>query len=373
MPRYGPWQEGLVHSLRVTRDRSGIWETPGPWPDEMPYVETTYISARPLGNSANVHGPPSPAGNARYLADRSLLGEAWDCAFSHTRVGSPLNQLWWPESGDPNWAALCAPLSNERAFGQRSPFGQLGATRTYSFSVGGGDRAQWDLQLQTLRLSFDPVQRASGDLAPPQAQWPDGAVDVEFEPGPVTLEGISYHGVDWTPDTVLSSDPLTFIRLWRDGERLDQDPLVSHDPQQLWWPDAPGQNLFASPNNISMWPRIRQVAHGDTVSLDDWLEPIGISDGARSHLQFLWVMPAWMTGQVQGGSEEYAHEGGIVSYPEMRYLLRSRPYRFVFEGQPAVERVFPRDDGLGSSSAPRVRPPSRSRQAGNRAGPGSYS
>jgi hypothetical protein len=82
-----------------------------------------------------------------------------------------------------------------------------------------------------------------------------------------------------------------------------------------------------------------------------WTEDYGtFADSADS------VLVAW-PGTLPSGFGEW----GRLARPAVKFTLRARRFRFVYEGSPVV-RQCPRDDVRGTSSAPRLWPPSKSRR-----------
>lgn len=66
--------------------------------------------------------------------------------------------------------------------------------------------------------------------------------------------------------------------------------------------------------------------------------------------------------------------GAVDPFVSITWTLRPPLHRFIYADQPRprITRVYPRDDGLGTSTATRLHPIPASRQGSNRSGPGSY-
>lgn len=363
MVRYGPWQPGLDHIYRIeasnTFQDEGAWEPNPEWPS--PFDSPISIDERvPLGSSSNVSALGYPAYGPTELQDRGMIGTASGCAYTHARAPHQMSMVWPP--GD---LFVCPPLgSSEREW--QNAGGSVRVSYQYSSGLF-GDAVSWGMSLVQDSIRLNPELRfPSGEIAP--WAWPDGAVGVEIEPGPIILEDIVFGPAEWTPT---GDDPNVppdiYVRLWRENEGVEDG----------WWPSGTaGNNLEPDPGFITEWPRLRQPewAPGagitDAVSLRDWVPDI-IGDGVTSHLGVTYMMHDWIATGI-GGNTASKTVGGTVNLPQWQFYFRSRPYRYVYQGAPPITRVHPRDDGRGTAAAARVYPPPRSQQGGCRVGPGSY-
>jgi hypothetical protein len=366
VPRYGEWNDGLDH-IAVTRRTNGTlyWEDM-PWsssPSDFPFRHGAY---RPR-SLADVHGIGFPEWDTGdYLEAHGYVSAASSCAYAHARAPHLHQQLWWPEGGSP---ATCTPVDLDRSWVSGSGSERVYVDYAYTSDLF-GDATTWTMGLHLSTLALTPAGSDAMpvvDAAPPSDSWPEGVWYIDYDSQPLRLVDVAFMGHDSEAQSAQSDHPLVFLRLWRDGETVDQ-----------WWPGAAygdeGFNLLPDPATIQAWPRLVETTPTDPVSLTPWVEAVTQPDGKWSYLSAVVMAQAWLTPPTFGGTTDTGSESYAVSFPEFRLTYRSSPWRYVYADTPGLPptRVFPRDDGLATSSARRVWPPPQSQQGSNRSGPGSY-
>jgi hypothetical protein len=215
----------------------------------------------------------------------------------------------------------------------------------------------------------------------PPLPWPSGAVSYQWETSPPVATVISAElpqpAIQHT-NNQLGPWEAEVYAFWPSADRdyLDIRPgtTTGAKPGIYWW-DA-GEALYSATEvNPTAYGRLLASSIAQPHGTVDELPPIDLSphlvgeDGAVFFMRRLRLVAD--VGEPQGGSAV----GGMEPLGwEPRYRLRPPRLRWVYEWVPSLPptRVFPRDDGLLTSTAGRVWPPPRSRQRSARVGPGSY-
>jgi hypothetical protein len=186
-------------------------------------------------------------------------------------------------------------------------------------------------------------------------------------------------GADTTGPTVTSWDAGVAFNAAITGYDADAAPVLD--------PNVAGL-VYAEPARSPGDPGTVQVSGtglGETFYFHP--EPVDITpylNGPEGMFVYAtWLRPAGVL-WLPGGDSSV--EGHVYANPvrqvagswgarfDVSYTLRPGRHRFIYEHAPRtpIGRVYPRDDGLGTSSAGRVWPPPTSQQGSGRVGPGSY-
>lgn len=363
----GPWQTPIERQYRMVYDGTFEEFYDGDWHPVFQAPLKTGVTENSI-MGAITGGPATVSG----LISNEVLDDpsAYDTAWQHALVeDGPVFFGDWHPGGDP------IP-----ADGDPPPF------------VGGGTAfVQWtkDIGPMTLgtegivysqhtylhNLEFDFDRGLYADLP----AMPDDAIDREVADGYAYPEFIEASIVGYFAEPVEDTiflEPALWVHQWNDADRMDVYPVggLRYWPVQEWGnPD----HVTDTPSTVGPIGRIVDESDPPTEFPAEWLNRI-YYDGPLmpGRLGFLFLHQNFsptMPGSALGVGE--AVHASTVTFPEFRFTIRGPVYRWIYDtpqilNAPPLRRTP--SDNPGASSAKRMWPPAKARQAGNRRAGGTW-
>jgi hypothetical protein len=320
-----------------------------------------------------IRGGQSRTGNYRLMEmlGGSPITSAMGCAFSHA-VNGEQAVVAWNATGEPPdpTPAMCLPL--EGAGADAEVGGTLSSTHvelnfqdnsgipfTASYMeaiLAGPSHGIWYLPVRDNLNPWGTLFGSILDTLDPEAHGYPADADVEWETPYVELVR-----VELTDGDPLTSSSAPFTNRW-----VLHDPVVAptwEDGYTTPWKlgivgtspmvDPPPERPFLLFDYADGDPEWHELPNSEGWDGHDWNEDYADLEPADSDSLII----AWPTDTPSSTDFNETRLARIA----VKFVLRAPRFRFIYEGSPVV-RQWPRDDARGVSSAPRLRPPSKTQR-----------